>query len=368
MTTPASELRPLIEDVLVSDQWTSLQEIYTAVAARSSFDEADEAPEAAGASQRAWQRNVRNVLGQMRQSGEVIYEAPAKYRLPTRGDDWSTPEVVLVVQDYLDMLGAELSDRAYVKAQHNRRLRKKLNDRSKGSVEFKHQNISAILSDHDLPFVRGYKPRGNIQSILEQVLFEELEARPQLTGLITEWADKPVAQETVTAELEPLEELFTNPPTFDADENPQRRRRRIGRKIDYGRREAQNRRLGEQGEAFVIRVEEQRLQNAGRADLASRVHWTSKEDGDGFGYDIRSFDIEGNERFLEVKTTKLGKGHPFFLTDSEVRASRELGPQYRLVRVYNFAQNPKIYVLDGPVDHHLTLYPTEYRVRISQTT
>ena len=54
MTTPASELCPLIEDVLVPDQCTSLQEIYTAVAARSFFDEEDEAPDAAGASQRAW--------------------------------------------------------------------------------------------------------------------------------------------------------------------------------------------------------------------------------------------------------------------------------------------------------------------------
>ena len=65
MTTPASELRPLIEDVLVPDQWTTLQEIYAAVAAKSSFAEED--------------------------------EAPAKYRLPTRGDDWSMHEVVPVV-------------------------------------------------------------------------------------------------------------------------------------------------------------------------------------------------------------------------------------------------------------------------------
>lgn len=93
--------------------------------------------------------------------------------------------------------------------------------------------------------------------------------------------------------------------------------------------------------------------------------WASKEEGDGLDYDIRSFDTEGNERFPEVKTTRQGKKHPFFITDAEVRASRELRLSYRLVRVYDFSTNPLIYVLEGPIDEHAKLYPSEYRVRIA---
>lgn len=368
MTTPLTDLRPLIQDALSANQWTTLQEIYEHVNANSSFDEGDMAPEATGASQAAWQRNVRNVLQKMKSDGAAIHEAPGRYRLPTRGDDWSRSEVTLVVQDYLDMLEAELVDHAYVKAEHNRRLRAKLNDRSKGSVEFKHQNISAILSDNGLPFIRGYKPRGNIQALLADVLFTELEDRTDLRRQIEKLADEPLADEEIVVKIGPLEDLFTDPPTFATEEKPRAPRRNVGRKIDYGRREAKNRQLGEQGEAFVLRVEQRRLENAGRSDLAARVQWTSKEEGDGLGYDIRSFDVDGNERLLEVKTTRQGKNHPFFITDAEVRASRELGPSYRLVRVYDFGTNPRIYELEGPVDEHGKLYPSEYRVRIDRAT
>ena len=42
------------------------------------------------------------------------------------------------------MLEAELRREAYSKAKHNRRLQLVIG-RSRGSIEFKHQNISAVL-------------------------------------------------------------------------------------------------------------------------------------------------------------------------------------------------------------------------------
>ncbi|MBK8614733.1 MAG: hypothetical protein IPN85_15005 [Flavobacteriales bacterium] len=36
-----------------------------------------------------------------------------------------------------------------------------------------------------------------------------------------------------------------------------------------------------------------RLAAAGRADLAKEVEWVAKTQGDGLGYDIRSFSIDG---------------------------------------------------------------------------
>ena len=68
------------------------------------------------------------------------------------------------VQDYLDMLALERSGKPYTKREHNRVLRRRLPGRSHGSVEFKHQNISAVLAGMGLPYIDGYKPRGNVQA------------------------------------------------------------------------------------------------------------------------------------------------------------------------------------------------------------
>lgn len=59
-------------------------------------------------------------------------------------DDWTIDEVEAVAADYFAMLKAELSRTAYSKAAHNRALQARI-PRSRGSIEFKHQNISAVL-------------------------------------------------------------------------------------------------------------------------------------------------------------------------------------------------------------------------------
>jgi hypothetical protein len=56
------------------------------------------------------------------------------------GEHWTRAEVEAVVAEYLDMLGEELSGRAFNKAEHNRKLQTLLG-RSYGSIERKHQNI-----------------------------------------------------------------------------------------------------------------------------------------------------------------------------------------------------------------------------------
>ncbi len=70
------------------------------------------------------------------------------------GEDWSREEVEATVADYFAMLNDELSGLPVNKAAHNERLRRLLSDRSKGSVEFKHANISAVLTALRLPLHR----------------------------------------------------------------------------------------------------------------------------------------------------------------------------------------------------------------------
>jgi hypothetical protein len=87
---------------------------------------------------------------------------------------WSRHEVELIVDDYLDMLRVERRGGKYNKSQHNADLRPKLNNRSRGSIEFKHCNISSVLQDSKRPFINGYKPRANAQrDLLTQVINEK---------------------------------------------------------------------------------------------------------------------------------------------------------------------------------------------------
>src|SRR5688500_2450155 len=91
------------------------------------------------------------------------------------GEAWSHEEVEATVADYFAMLRRELAGVPVNKAEHNALLRRVLAGRSKGSVEFKHANISAVLRLYEYPYIIGYKPRGNFQSLLEQVVLEYLE-------------------------------------------------------------------------------------------------------------------------------------------------------------------------------------------------
>lgn len=59
---------------------------------------------------------------------------------------WTDDELTYAIDAYLDMLRAELNGESYSKAQVNRDLRAgPLANRTKGSIEFRMQNISAAL-------------------------------------------------------------------------------------------------------------------------------------------------------------------------------------------------------------------------------
>ncbi len=81
--------------------------------------------------------------------------------VPRMAEFWSLPEVELVVADYFAMLWKELAGLPIDKTAHRKALQPRLNGRSHGSIEFKHQNISAVLINFDQPYVNGYKPRQN---------------------------------------------------------------------------------------------------------------------------------------------------------------------------------------------------------------
>jgi hypothetical protein len=85
----------------------------------------------------------------------------------------------LIVADYFDMLNKEMAGERYVKAQRNAALRD-LTGRSKGSIEFKHQNISAVLRKLGMPWIIGYKPMANFQKALIDGIERYLDARREV--------------------------------------------------------------------------------------------------------------------------------------------------------------------------------------------
>jgi len=108
-----------------------------------------------------------------------------------RGEDWTDAEVTAVVEDYLQMLAAELAGRAYSKAEHRRRLRPRLlPGRSQQAIEFKHANISAVLNRLGLPYISGYQPRGNYQAKLLPEIRRQLGDPPTLDALIQSPPDR----------------------------------------------------------------------------------------------------------------------------------------------------------------------------------
>lgn len=92
------------------------------------------------------------------------------------GGDWSDLENDACVADYFAMLSYELAGKKYNKAAHNRALQE-LIGRTKGSIEFKHQNISAVLKGLGETWIVGYKPAFNFQMSLVDAVARHLHQR-----------------------------------------------------------------------------------------------------------------------------------------------------------------------------------------------
>ena len=76
---------------------------------------------------------------------------------------WTDEENDLIVADYFAMLADDMAGRRYNKARHRRSLMPLLRSRTEGSIEFMHQNISAVLKGLGEDWIPGYKPAFNFR-------------------------------------------------------------------------------------------------------------------------------------------------------------------------------------------------------------
>jgi hypothetical protein len=126
--------------------------------------------------------------------------------------------------------------------------------------------------------------------------------------------------------------------------------------------------LGLLGELKVLELERAALYEQGRPDLAEKVTHVSVVEGDGAGYDIRSFTLEGVEKYIEVKTTRGPANAPFFISPNELEFSKHRSDNYFLYRLYEWddlSAEVKGFVLKGALDKQLSLQPTQYRAQVS---
>jgi hypothetical protein len=273
--------------------------------------------------------------------------------------DWTDQQNDAIVANYFAMLAEDEAGRPYSKAEHNRRLQEAIG-RPRGSIEYKHQNISAVLKGLGEDWIPGYKPAFNFQGSLVDAVARWLATHPTWlspeTRLSLAGGSSSRVQETPALWIGPPPTLGNAPPPDELEQM-----QHIARRFDVAERDARNRALGRAGEERIVRHERSSLAAGGRDDLAARVRWVSEQDGDGAGYDIASFEIDGRPRLIEVKATNGWERTPFHISRNELAVADERRRDWCLVRLWNFARNPRAFELRPPLDAHVSLMPTSFQ-------
>ncbi|MDC6406285.1 MULTISPECIES: DUF3883 domain-containing protein [Maribacter] len=274
-------------------------------------------------------------------------------------NEWSNLEVELIVTDYFSMLYKELTGQDFKKTEHRRSLLPQLNNRSEGSIEFKHQNISAVLINFGQPYIKGYLPRYNYQKILEDKVIEYLYNHKSIEKQFKDFADGDIVQINTSKDFTTL---IVDPPEINLNfEEPKSIYSKSPIKTNYLEKEQRNLRLGLMGEEFVLEYERWRLKSSGNENLANQVRWISNEEGDGAGFDILSKNQNGTDKYIEVKTTKLGKDTPFFFTRNELQFSTHNSKDYHLYRLFNFEKKAKMFIKNGGLDTICSYVPISFK-------
>src|SRR5207302_9947886 len=125
-------------------------------------------------------------------------------------------------------------------------------DRARSSVEFKHQNVTAVMRDMQLPFIDGYKPRSNYQDSLIAEVQRYLGAHPDVREAFDAEAFK-LPDSSLIRLATP--ERFVQPPERGSIVREGPPLPRLPIRFDYPEQDAANRKLGKSGEEFVVELE-----------------------------------------------------------------------------------------------------------------
>jgi hypothetical protein len=285
--------------------------------------------------------------------GETPAPAPKKLSEEERNE--------ILVTNYFIMLDAELQGEMYSKADHRNRLMKELGETSDKVVDQAHRHIGAVLAETGLPFVDNYPPESGFSRSLEASVQAFIDANPELVEAL--WLDEVPPQGSIPVELDDARAHWAPVPDPQAFK-PSRREPwhpQSVNEIDYRLRETYNSGLSAAGERFVMAFERARLREAGLKEKATEIAWLSQTYGESFGYDIKSFDDDGNERFICVKTTNYGSRFPFTLSIQELERAQQNPKRYYIYRVFQLSRGAKVFLLQASQLDLKKLEPVAFR-------
>lgn len=121
--------------------------------------------------------------------------------------------------------------------------------------------------------------------------------------------------------------------------------------------------ISEGGVHLVLNHEKEYLLANNLPDLAQNVIKMSCTNG-GVGYDILSYDLNGNEKLIGVKTTSGGKSLGFYISPNEVSISSQYPNKYYIYRIFDYNQETntgKYFVIQGSVEENFKLTPSEFK-------
>jgi 5-methylcytosine-specific restriction protein A len=124
--------------------------------------------------------------------------------------DWTEVEIRAAVDAYLRMWSLEQNNQTFNKAHENRVLREgALASRTKGSIEFRMQNISTIMLELGRMPIKGYKPAKNVGANVAKSIREALGAPAPLTPVdFVPTADETTLEQRASKlEREPIKDV-----------------------------------------------------------------------------------------------------------------------------------------------------------------
>lgn len=164
-----------------------------------------------------------------------------------------------------------------------------------------------------------------------------------------------------TKGLPPNQLIQRSKPQNGVESIPERENNFRGVDVDFQAKARRDKDLGDAGEDLVMKMEVEFLEKKGLHEKAKMVNLVK----DGEGYDVLSFDANGNEKYIEVKTTSGHENTPFYMSANEVEFMRLHPGEYYLYRVYHYDEefnSGEYYILDGDVENQLLMKPLQFQV------
>ena len=194
------------------------------------------------------------------------------------------------------------------------------------------------------------------------------------SSLIIDILDE-IVHEEVDTKMKDLDyevPTFSPLPIVTSNETPKKEKKKLSKNNSdiANKNTTPTKNVGLAGEEHVYEKVVHDLKQNGKDELANRVIKQYENMSEFPGYDMKSFDCEGNEIYIEVKSTKGKKNESFNITVNEVNAAKKFSGSYYIYPVTDALAEPKIsHVVPDPIacinEKRLSFEPITYNMSFS---